>query len=243
LSPHSQSTLVRTSIDSRPQRLHQKFIRKPSRLTLSVAGATVLAAVIAVAAVMFSAAPSPLRKAVAAAQATSGPMAAATLQQLAQLRAARSTLTDQHLTVLGITAPAPAPVVQVPQPAPSPAAPAPAPAPAPQQPAAAAPAPATPSGTAQQIAMSMLASYGWSSSEFSCLEPLWQRESGWNVYAGNPDGAYGIPQALPGSKMASAGADWQTNAGTQIQWGLGYIQSRYGSPCAAWSHSQATGWY
>jgi hypothetical protein len=91
--------------------------------------------------------------------------------------------------------------------------------------------------------MAMLASYGWSSSQFSCLAPLWQRESGWNVYAGDPSGAYGIPQALPGSKMASAGADWQTNAATQIRWGLSYIQARYGSPCAAWAHSQATGWY
>jgi hypothetical protein len=91
--------------------------------------------------------------------------------------------------------------------------------------------------------MAMLASYGWSSSQFSCLDPLWQRESGWNVYASNPDGAYGIPQALPGSKMATAGPDWQTSAATQIKWGLSYIQSRYGSPCAAWAHSQATGWY
>jgi hypothetical protein len=229
------------STDSRPQRPQQNFIRKPSRLTLSVAGATLLAAVIAVSAVTFSASPSPARN-VATAKASSPQLAAGTLQELAQLRAARDSLTDQHLTVLDVTTPAP--VVQAPQPAPSPAAPAPAqaPAPAPQQPAVAVP-PATPSGTAQQIAMSMLASYGWSSSEFSCLEPLWQRESGWNVYAGNPDGAYGIPQALPGSKMASAGADWQTDAATQIRWGLSYIQSRYGSPCAAWAHSEATGWY
>lgn len=89
----------------------------------------------------------------------------------------------------------------------------------------------------------MLASYGWSSSQFSCLQPLWQRESGWNVYASNPDGAYGIPQAMPGSKMASAGPDWQTDAATQIRWGLNYIQATYGSPCAAWAHSEATGWY
>ena len=69
-------------------------------------------------------------------------------------------------------------------------------------------------------------------------------ESGWNVYASNPtSGAYGIPQALPGSKMASAGADWQTDAATQIRWGLGYIQSTYGSPCGAWAHEQADGWY
>jgi hypothetical protein len=73
---------------------------------------------------------------------------------------------------------------------------------------------------------------------------LWNVESGWNVTAANPSsGAYGIPQALPGSKMASAGADWQTNAATQIRWGLGYIKSVYGSPCAAWGHEQVDGWY
>ncbi len=109
------------------------------------------------------------------------------------------------------------------------------------------PAPPAPpvqtSGSAQQIAMSMLGSYGWPSSQFSCLGPLWARESGWSVTAANPDGAYGIPQALPGSKMASAGPDWQTNAATQIRWGLGYIKSLYGSPCGAWSHEEATGWY
>lgn len=90
----------------------------------------------------------------------------------------------------------------------------------------------------------MLGSFGWSSSQFSCLVSLWARESGWNIYASNPSsGAFGIPQALPGSKMASAGADWQTNAATQIRWGLGYIQQTYGSPCAAWDHSEAAGWY
>ena len=104
--------------------------------------------------------------------------------------------------------------------------------------------PATPSGSPQQIAQGMLASDGWSASQFSCLQPLWNGESGWNVSASNPSsGAYGIPQALPGSKMASAGADWQTNAATQIRWGLGYIRSVYGSPCGAWSHEQAYGWY
>jgi hypothetical protein len=98
-------------------------------------------------------------------------------------------------------------------------------------------------GSAQQIAMSMLGSYGWSSSQFSCLNELWNRESGWRTTAENPSGAYGIPQALPGSKMASAGSDWQTSATTQIRWGLGYIKGQYGSPCGAWSHSEATGWY
>ena len=107
---------------------------------------------------------------------------------------------------------------------------------APAGPAAAA-QPVTASGSPQQIAEAMLGSDGWSSSQFSCLQPLWNAESGWNASASNPSsGAYGIPQALPGSKMASAGPDWQTSAATQIRWGLGYIRSVYGSPCAAWSH-------
>jgi hypothetical protein len=115
-----------------------------------------------------------------------------------------------------------------------------------KQQAAATPAaqPAAASGSPQQIAEGMLGSYGWSSSQSSCLQPLWNAESGWNASASNPSsGAYGIPQALPGSKMASAGPDWQTSAATQIRWGLGYIRSVYGSPCAAWSHEQAYGWY
>ena len=99
------------------------------------------------------------------------------------------------------------------------------------------------SGSPQQIAEAMLGSVGWSSGQFACLDPLWARESGWSVTAENPSGAYGIPQALPGSKMASAGSDWQTSAATQIEWGLGYIKGIYGSPCAAWDHEQATGWY
>jgi hypothetical protein len=108
---------------------------------------------------------------------------------------------------------------------------------------ATAPAASAASGSPQQIAEAMLGSFGWSSSQFSCLEPLWGQESGWSVTAANPDGAYGIPQALPGSKMASAGPDWQSDAATQIRWGLEYIQATYGSPCAAWDHEQATGWY
>ena len=112
-------------------------------------------------------------------------------------------------------------------------------------PGSAAPSDSAPqsSGNPQQIASAMLGSFGWSSSEFGCLVSLWNLESGWNVYASNPSGAYGIPQALPGSKMASAGPDWQSNAATQIRWGLGYIKSLYGSPCGAWSHEQASGWY
>src|SRR5215469_5891842 len=113
-----------------------------------------------------------------------------------------------------------------------------------QQQAAQQPAASTPSGSPQQIAEQMLSQFGWSSSQFSCLQPLWAQESGWNIYASNPSsGAYGIPQALPGSKMASAGPDWQSNAATQIRWGLQYIQGNYGSPCGAWSHEQADGWY
>jgi hypothetical protein len=96
----------------------------------------------------------------------------------------------------------------------------------------------------QDIAQALLPTYGWSSSQMSCLVPLWTRESGWRVNAENSSsGAYGIPQSLPGSKMATAGADWQTNPATQIKWGLGYIQERYGSPCGAWDHSQGYGWY
>jgi hypothetical protein len=100
------------------------------------------------------------------------------------------------------------------------------------------------SATPQQIAQAMLAQFGWSSSQFSCLDQLWERESGWNVTAENAEsGAYGIPQALPGSKMASAGPDWWKSAYTQIKWGLGYIQDEYGSPCGAWQHEVTTGWY
>jgi hypothetical protein len=109
------------------------------------------------------------------------------------------------------------------------------------QPSQAAPAPA---GSPQRIAEQMFGSFGWSSSQFSCLDPLWQHESGWSVTAYNAGtGAYGIPQALPGSKMAGAGPDWQTSAATQIRWGLDYIKGSYGSPCGAWDHEEATGWY
>lgn len=106
-------------------------------------------------------------------------------------------------------------------------------------------APAPDPGTAQSIAYNMLPSFGFSqSSQWGCLLNIWNRESGWNYQAENPySGAYGIPQALPGSKMASAGPDWQSDAATQIRWGLTYIQGTYGSPCAAWSHEEADGWY
>jgi hypothetical protein len=116
-------------------------------------------------------------------------------------------------------------------------------APAPQAAPTDRPAGKAPSGSAEQIAQQLLAQYGWGG-QFGCLYSLWERESGWNMYAENPSsGAYGIPQSLPGSKMASAGSDWATDAATQIRWGLSYIKSVYGSPCGAWSHEESSGWY
>lgn len=99
-------------------------------------------------------------------------------------------------------------------------------------------------GSAKAYAAQQVANKGWGTDQYDCLVALWQKESGWNHYALNKSsGAYGIPQSLPGSKMASAGSDWETNYETQINWGLGYISDRYGTPCAAWGHSQSTGWY
>lgn len=99
-------------------------------------------------------------------------------------------------------------------------------------------------GGAQGIAQQMVAARGWNNQQFQCLVTLWNHESGWRVNATNrSSGAYGIPQALPGSKMASAGADWRTNPATQIKWGLGYIAGRYGTPCGALSHFHSRGWY
>jgi hypothetical protein len=99
-------------------------------------------------------------------------------------------------------------------------------------------------GSAKSIALSMVKSRGWNDTQYNCLVALWNRESGWNVFAHNTgSGAYGIPQALPGAKMKSAGADWATSAKTQITWGLGYISGRYGTPCAAWASSEDRGWY
>jgi hypothetical protein len=99
-------------------------------------------------------------------------------------------------------------------------------------------------GSAQSIAYNMLASFGFNPATFfGCLKDMWDRESGWVYDAENPSGAYGIPQALPGSKMASAGADWQTNPATQIKWGLGYIKAIYGDPCKAWAFWQVNHYY
>jgi hypothetical protein len=129
--------------------------------------------------------------------------------------------------------------------------------PAAAQPAAAALAPATfrPIATLASAAISqrranqhtaqrMIPRFGWGKRQWTPLNKLWNRESGWNKYAQNPySGAYGIPQAVPGNKMASAGNHWRTNATTQIRWGLRYIKSRYGRPRVAWDHELAYGWY
>ena len=86
--------------------------------------------------------------------------------------------------------------------------------------------------------------FGYGSSQFDCFNNIIMRESMWRVNATNPSsGAYGIPQALPGSKMASEGSDWRTNPATQIIWGIKYMKDRYGSPCGAWSFKSANGWY
>ena len=97
---------------------------------------------------------------------------------------------------------------------------------------------------ARTLGESMAAKDGFSGSQWTCLSNLWNRESGWRYNASNASsGAYGIPQALPGSKMGSVAADWHTNAETQIRWGLNYIEGRYVTPCGAWNHSQSYGWY
>ena len=98
----------------------------------------------------------------------------------------------------------------------------------------------SPSAARAYARSAMASRYGWGGDQFTCLNNLWNRESGWRVNAANPSGAYGIPQALPGSKM---GSGWQSSATVQVNWGLGYIKSRYGTPCGAWGHSQSTGWY
>jgi hypothetical protein len=86
--------------------------------------------------------------------------------------------------------------------------------------------------------------YNWGDGQFSCLEKLWKRESNWRQAAHNKSsGAHGIPQALPGRKMASFGDDWRTNPATQIQWGANYIAKRYDTPCSALDHSYDRGWY
>ncbi|MFI7575184.1 lytic transglycosylase domain-containing protein [Micromonospora sp. NPDC049497] len=96
----------------------------------------------------------------------------------------------------------------------------------------------------RKIGCALMLEKGFAIDQFPCLDKLWDKESGWNHKARNPSsGAYGIPQALPGSKMGSVADDWETNPTTQITWGLGYIEGRYGTPCKAWAHSQDVGWY
>lgn len=96
----------------------------------------------------------------------------------------------------------------------------------------------------RKIGCALLLDAGFDLEEMPCLEKLWDHESGWNHKASNPSsGAYGIPQSYPGNKMASAGADWQTNPATQIKWGLGYIKGRYNTPCGAWTYFQNNGSY
>ncbi|MCB2413366.1 G5 domain-containing protein [Demequina sp. TTPB684] len=93
----------------------------------------------------------------------------------------------------------------------------------------------------QQLAADL---YGWTGDQWQCLDELWKRESGWSHTAENRNsGAYGIPQALPGSKMATFGSDWQTNPATQIKWGLSYVSGRYSTPCGAWGHFTSKNWY
>ena len=97
---------------------------------------------------------------------------------------------------------------------------------------------------AKAYAATALGSFGWGHDQFQCLDRLWERESNWRTNATNPYGeAYGIAQSLPASTYGTSGADWLTNHRTQVNWGLGYIHGRYGSPCGAWGHSQAVGWY
>lgn len=103
----------------------------------------------------------------------------------------------------------------------------------------------TPGAKPKEIARQMAQNiYGWGSDQFTCYDNIIMRESEWIVTADNPtSSAYGIPQALPGKRMASEGADWETNPATQIKWGLKYVKERYGTPCKAWSFKRANGWY
>lgn len=98
-----------------------------------------------------------------------------------------------------------------------------------------------PKSIAKQI---MANTYGWGSDQFSCYDNIIMRESMWNPLAENASsGAYGIPQALPASKLAKYGSDWRTNPATQIRWGLDYVKDRYGTPCGAWGFKSSHGWY
>ncbi len=112
------------------------------------------------------------------------------------------------------------------------------------------PAPGTPLAGCESysgnrlLGCNLLPGHGFGTDQMDSLERLWTRESGWDHTAENPhSGAYGIPQALPGDKMATHGDDWRTNPETQIRWGLDYIKNRYGNPDGAWAFFQANGWY
>ncbi|HTY73733.1 MAG TPA: lytic transglycosylase domain-containing protein [Actinomycetes bacterium] len=97
--------------------------------------------------------------------------------------------------------------------------------------------------TPRQLGRDMAKARGWGAGQFRCLDSLWTNESGWRVHAHNGSGAYGIPQALPGPKMATAGANWRNSAKTQIRWGLRYIKNRHRTPCLAWHYWRSHGWY
>jgi Transglycosylase SLT domain len=139
-------------------------------------------------------------------------------------------------------------MVRTAPPTPTPAASTTAPTKAPTR-AAPAPRPAVPAGCEKytgnrRIGCSLLPAFGFSTAQMPALDKMWTHESNWYERARNPSsGAYGIPQALPATKMASAGSDWRTNPATQIRWGLGYIRTVYGSPNNAWSFWQAHHWY
>ena len=261
LSRHNQPVSTPTSTHSRPERpdpggraaTFRGLHRKPTPLTTAMAVAVVLVAGTAATLVTLlpgarlaaSATPAPQHRPAAAVLAGNEPVRAhsvvgvtATPRQDDQIRAVEAFLASHALGESeAVTLALSLPVTAA-------ATPTSASSPAPAQQAGPVATVTAAGGSPQQIALAMLASYGWSSGQFTCLDALWQQESGWNVYASNPgSGAYGIPQALPGSKMASAGPDWETDAATQIRWGLSYIQATYGSPCAAWSHEESTGWY
>lgn len=195
----------------------------------------------------------------AAYEATQAAKREAAEEQARQAAAARAAeAAPQRPSDLGQPGPRPAerqPVIPTPAnpapviPAPQPAAVVPAPA---QPPAPAAPpvVPVVPGGAvndpagAKAYASGRLGAFGWGQDQFQCLVNLWTKESNWLTTATNPSsGAYGIAQSLPASKYSSAGSDWLTNYRTQVDWGLSYIKSRYGSPCAAWAHSVAVNWY
>ena len=102
----------------------------------------------------------------------------------------------------------------------------------------------TPDGAREVAKALMEEKFGWGDKQYACLDDLWTKESHWNYRASNKrTGAHGIPQALPATKMDSAGTDWRTNPVTQISWGLRYIEVRYDTPCKAWAKFKRSNWY